>query len=160
MPRLKLTDKFIRNVTAKGDARDEFMDSIVPQLMLRMASKHKSFYLLARFPGFQHPTRRKLGDFYDGDPSVLDMPDDGILDRPGAALSLAEARRKAVIWLGLIARGRDTGAERKAAAAQAKAKQTAQREAAKSAFDKVAAQWIKRKAAGLAQELEVARPCA
>jgi integrase len=157
MPRLKLTDKFCRNVRAKGDGRDEYMDSLVPQLMLRLTSRHKSFYLLARFPGFAHPTRRKLGDFYDGDLSVLDQDDPGILDRPGAALSLAEARRKAIIWLGLIARGRDPGAERKTAVASIKAKQTAQREAAKSAFDKVAAQWLKRKVSGLAQELEIVR---
>jgi integrase len=158
MPRLKLTDKFISSVRAKGDKRDEYSDSIVPQLLLRVTpAGHKSFSLLARFPGYTHPTRRKLGDFYNGDPSVLDQDDPGILDRPGAALSLAEARQKARIWLGLIARGRDPGAERKAAAASTKAKATAQREAAKSAFDKVAGQWIRRKVSGLKQELEIGR---
>jgi hypothetical protein len=158
MPRLKLTDKFIRNITAKGDARDEYSDTLVPQLMLRVTpAGHKSFALLARFPGYDHPTRRLLGPYYDGDPSVLDQPDPDILDRPGAALSLAEARDKARIWLGLIARGRDPGAERKAAAASIKAKETAQREAAKHAFERVAAQWIRRKVAGLKQELEIGR---
>jgi integrase len=158
MPRLKLTDKFIRNVTCRGDARDEYMDTVVPQLMLRVtSSRHKSFYLLARFPGFVHPTRRKLGDFYDGDSRVLDQPDPDILDRPGAALSLAEARDKARIWLGLIARGRDLGAERKAAAVAIKTKESAQREAAKNVFERVAAQWIRRKVAGLKQELEIGR---
>jgi integrase len=158
MPRLKLTDKFIRNVTCRGDGRVEYMDTVVPQLMLRVtSSRHKSFNLLARFPNFAHPTRRKLGDFYDGDPSVLDQPDPGILDRPGAALSLAEARDKARIWLGLIARGRDIGAERKAAAASIKAKETAQREAAKNVFERVASAWVARKCSGLKQELEIDR---
>jgi integrase len=157
MPRLKLTDKFIRNVTCKGDKRDEYSDTLVPQLLLRLTSRHKSFYLLARFPGFQHPTRRLLGRYYDGAQSVLDEPDDGILDRDGAALSLAEAREKARIWLGMIARGRDPGAEKRALAAADLTKAMAAREAAKSAFDKVAAQWLKRKAAGLAQELEIQR---
>jgi integrase len=158
MPRVRLTDRFCRNVTCKGDAREEYMDSVVPQLMLRvMSSRHRSFYLLARFPGFSHPTRRKLGDFYDGDLSVLDEPDPDILDRPGAALSLAEARDKARIWLGLIARGRDPGAERKAAAVAVKTKESAQREAAKHAFERVASAWVARKCAGLKQELEIGR---
>jgi integrase len=88
---------------------------------------------------------------------VLDQPDPGILDRPGAALSLMEARDKARIWLGLIARGRDPGAERKAVIASTKAKDSARREAAKSAFERVAAEWVRRKCAGLKQELEIAR---
>jgi integrase len=157
MPRLKLTDKFCRSVTCKDDKRAEYMDSVVPQLMLRLTSRTKSFYLLARFPGHLHPTRRLLGRFYDGDPRVLEEPDPGILDRAGAALTLAEARDRAQITLGMIARGRDPGAERKAAAAQAKAKQTANREAARHAFERVADLWLRRKCSGLKQELEIAR---
>jgi integrase len=157
LPRIKLTDKFIRNVTAKGERRDEYMDSVVLQLMLRVASTHKRFYLLARFPGYDHPTRRLLGPFYDGDLSVLDEPDPDILDRPGAALTLAEARDKARIWLGLIARGRDPGAERKAAAVAIKTKESAQREAAKNVFERVASAWVARKCSGLKQELEIDR---
>jgi hypothetical protein len=158
LPRLKLTDKFIRNVTCRGDAREEYMDTVVPQLMLRVyPNRNKSFSLLARFPGYEHPTRRLLGPFYDGDSRVLDQPDPGILDRPGAALTLAEARDKARIWLGLIARGRDIGAERKAAAASIKAKEIAQREAAKHAFERVASAWVARKCSGLKQELEIDR---
>jgi integrase len=158
LPHLRFTDRFIRNVSCKGDARDEFSDVIVPQLLLRVSPNgRKAFYLLSRFPGFTHPTRRLLGPFYDGDPSVLDQDDPGILDRPGAALSLAEARAKARVWLGLISRGRDPGAERKTAEASLKAKEATRREAAKSAFDKVAAQWVRRKVSGLAQALEIQR---
>ena len=99
LPRYKLTDRFVRNVTPKGGGRDEYLDTVVPQLMLRVTpTGHKSFALVARFPGFRNPTRRLLGTFYDGDPRVLDQPDDAILDRDGAALSLAEARDKARMW--------------------------------------------------------------
>jgi integrase len=158
MPRVRLTDRFCRNVTCRGDAREEYMDTVVPQLMLRVyPNRNKSFSLLARFPGYEHPTRRLLGPFYDGDSRVLDQPDPDILDRPGAALTLAEARDKARIWLGMIARGRDPGAERKAAAVAIKTKEVAAREAAKHAFERVAAQWIRRKVAGLKQELEIGR---
>jgi integrase len=159
MPRLKFTDKFIRNVSLPSDGRrDEYTDTLVRQLMLRVSSNgNKSFALLARFPGFPYPTRRLLGAYYDGDPRVLDQADDGLFDRDGAALSLAEVRDKARMWLGLIARGRDPGAERKAAITSTRAKEAATRQAAKSAFDKVAALWIKRKLAGLKHELEVAR---
>ena len=157
--RLKMTDRFIRHVPPASDGRrDEYLDSIVPQLMLRVSSNgNKSFALLARYPGHEHPTRRLLGPYYDGDPSVLDEPDPDILDRPGAALSLAEARQKARVWLGLIARGRDPGAEKRAAAASIKAKETAARNAAKSAFERVASAWIRRRVAGLKQELEIDR---
>jgi integrase len=158
MPRLKLTDKFIRNVTCKGDGRDEYLDSVVSQLMLRVTpAGNKSFSLLTRFPGYEHPTRRLLGPYYDGALSVLDEPDAGILDRDGAALTLAEAREKAMIWLGMIARGRDPGAEKRALKAAELAKAMAEREVAQTAFEKVAALWIKRKCAGLKQELEIYR---
>jgi len=158
LPRYKLTDRFVRNVTPKGGGRDEYLDTVVPQLMLRVTpTGHKSFALVARFPGFRNPTRRLLGTFYDGDPRVLDQPDDAILDRDGAALSLAEARDKARMWLGLIARERDPGAEKRAAADQAKAKVAEQQLQAATTFERVAAQWIKRKAAGLKHELEIGR---
>ena len=158
MPRHRLTDRFVRNATPKGNGRDEYLDSIVPQLMLRVSpTGHKSFALLARYPGYKNPTRRLLGTYYDGDPAVLAEPDPTLFDRDGAALSLAEAREKARYWLGLIARGRDPGAEKKTAVV-AKRQAEADREfAATTAFDKVAAQWIKRKVAGLKHELKIER---
>jgi hypothetical protein len=158
LPRLPLTDRFVRNVQPKGGGRDEYLDTKVPQLMLRVTpTGHKSFALVARFPGFRNPTRRLLGTFYEGDPRVLDQPDDAILDRDGAALSLAEARDKARLWLGMIARGRDPGAEKRAAQVQAKAKEAEQQLAADSTFDRVAVLWVKRKVAGLKHELEIER---
>jgi integrase len=157
MPRLKLTDRFVRTVTPKGgDQRDEYLDSVVPQLMLRVtATGHKSFALLARFPGHRNPTRRLLGAYYDGDPAVLAEADPGILDRAGAALSLAEARDKARHWLGMIARGRDPGAEKRAAADAKKQQEAQQQLQAATTFERVAALWIKRKVAGLKHELEI-----
>src|SRR6516162_6587900 len=156
MPRLKLTDRFVRNVPPPSDGRGEYLDSVVPQLMLRVTpTGHKSFALLARFPGHRNPTRRLLGAYYDGDQVVLDQPDAGILDRDGAALSLAEAREKARIWLGMIARGRDPGAEKRAAQVHAKAKEAEAQLQAATTFERVAALWIKRKAAGLKHELEI-----
>jgi integrase len=160
MPRLKFTDRWVRNVPLpkEGDGRAEYLDSVVPQLMLRVtATGHKSFALLARFPGHRNPTRRLLGAYYDGDPAVLDQPDAGILDRDGAALSLAEARDKAWMWVGMIKRGRDPGAEKRAAQAQARAKEAEEELQAATTFDRVAALWIKRKAAGLKHELEIER---
>jgi integrase len=153
-----LTDKFVRNVTPKGNGRDEYLDALVPQLMLRVsASGHKSFALLARYPGYKNPTRRLLGTYYDGDPAVLAEDDPDILDRNGAALSLAEAREKARYWLGLIARGRDPGAEKKAAARASRQQEAGRQAAAATAFERVAAAWVTRKVSGLKHELKIGR---
>ena len=68
MPRLKLTDKFVRSARppARGQ-RLEILDVVVPQLMLRSSDTgHKSYALLARFPGARNPTRRMLGPVFDG----------------------------------------------------------------------------------------------
>jgi hypothetical protein len=161
MPRHRLTDRFVRNVTPKAPnagGRDEYLDALVPQLMLRVSpTGHKSFALLARYPGFKNPTRRLLGTYYDGDPAVLAEDDPAILDRNGAALSLAEAREKARYWLGLIARGRDPGAEKKAAVVAKKQQEADRQAAAATAFDKVAAAWGTRKLAGHAHELAIMR---
>jgi integrase len=156
--RTKLTDRFIRNLKPTGSNRDEILDTVVPQLMLRVTSTgHKSFALLARYPGSRNSTRRLLGIFYDGDARVLEKDDPDILDRGGAALSLAEARDKARIWLGMIARGRDPGVEKRASRDSNLRKEAEQRHAAATAFERVAGLWIKRKVAGLKQELEVER---
>jgi integrase len=162
MQRHRLTDRFVRNISPKGNGRDEYLDALVPQLLLRVSpSGHRSFALLARYPGYKNPTRRLLGTYYDGDPAVLAEDDPDILDRTngrlGAALSLAEAREKARYWLGLIARGRDPGAEKKAAVVAKKQQEADRQAAAATAFDKVAAQWLKRKAANLKHARKIER---
>ena len=69
MPRLKLSDRFIETVKPDPRRRLEFLDVIVPQLMLRVGETgHKSFALFARYPGAKNPTRRLLGPVYEGPP--------------------------------------------------------------------------------------------
>jgi integrase len=158
MPRHRLTDRFVRNISPRGNGRDEYLDALVPQLMLRVSpTGHKSFALLARYPGYRNPTRRLLGTFYDGDPAVLAEDDPDILDRNGAALSLAEAREKARYWLGLLARGRDPGAEKKAAVVAKKQQEADRQAAAATAFERVATEWLTRKVAGLKHEVKIGR---
>jgi hypothetical protein len=117
MPRLNLTDKFVRAVRPTG-SRQEFSDAIVPQLMLRIGERGtKSWALLARYPGYNNPTRRTLGPVFLGERVVAFDPD--IYDRHGAALTLAEAREKARRWLDLISRDIDPAPQRKERAAAA-----------------------------------------
>jgi hypothetical protein len=116
MPRLRLTDKFVRSVRPDG-RRQEYLDAIVPQLMLRIGERgRKSWALLARYPGYRNPTRRMLGPVFLGErPPALDaLGDPDIYERHGAALSLAEAREKARRWLDLVARKIDPAVLRQA----------------------------------------------
>jgi hypothetical protein len=142
MPRSKLTDKFVRSVTAR-DGRQEYLDAIVPQLMLRVGSSGaKSWALLARYPGFRNPTRRALGPVFLGSRSPDD--DSTIYEREGAALTLAEAREKARRWLELISRKIDPGEARKAAQAAAEEAEARAQLAERSTFGAVAEDWIRR----------------
>lgn len=73
--------------------RMDVMDSIVPGFGVRVTdSGHKSFILLARYPGSDNPTRRSIG-------------------RVGA-LDLADAREIAREWLLQISQGLDPKVER------------------------------------------------
>ena len=95
MPRRQLTDRFVRSVTASA-GRQEYLDAIVPQLMLRVGSSGaKSWALLARYPGFRNPTRRALGPVFLGSRSPDD--DSTIYEREGAALTLAETIAKRLL---------------------------------------------------------------
>jgi integrase len=86
-----LTDRAIKAMRAAGKAYDVH-DAVVPGLSLSvLPSGLKRFVLLTRFPGAKHPTRRALGAY--------------------GALTLEAARKKARIWLELIARGIDPSAE-------------------------------------------------
>ena len=69
MPRLTLTDKFVRSLRPPPDgSRQEYLDALVPQLMLRIGrSGKKSWALLARYPNSHHPTRRTLGPVFLGE---------------------------------------------------------------------------------------------
>jgi integrase len=125
MPRIALTSRFCQSpqrVPVKG--RTDFHDAIAPGLALRVTAKgHRSFVLVARFPGSENPTRRLLGRFM---PEPKASPggttvssDEAAVVLEGKVLTLEEARQKARIWLALIQKGLDPGieAERQRAAA-------------------------------------------
>ena len=106
-----LTDRKIRALKPRSKPYDE-PDGEVPGLNVRvMKSGHRSFVLTARYPRFRHPTRRALGDYVEQskiagnhEPTVEELL---ALD----ALTLAEARRKAQVWRGMIGRGVDPAGE-------------------------------------------------
>ena len=149
MPRLKFTDQFVRHIKSSSGERLEYLDTLVPQLMLRVNRRGNNWALLARYPGYTHPTRRALGPVFAGDKSRLGAPDPEIYDRHGAALSLAEAREKARRWLILISRGIDPGAARQQAADAALAAEAEAKRAAASTFEAVGREWLKRHASQL-----------
>ena len=163
MARKKLTDRFVksRKKAAVGQ-RQDYSDSIVPGLALRVTEKgHKSFVLVARYPlNPKNPTRRALGECYVPQQSkpvdVEPLPSREIRN---GALTLAEARAKAREWLDLIDRGIDPRIE------EDRQRAAAQRRQANS-FAAVAAAFLERHVKGpayvelerKASELRVANP--
>jgi integrase len=93
MAKRTLTDRTLKALKpAKRGKRYDLMDSVVPGLGFRVTETgHKSFTLVARFPGSKNPTRRALGDY--------------------GALTLEGARRKAREWLETLRRGVDPRGE-------------------------------------------------
>jgi integrase len=89
MAKRTLTDRTLKALKpAERGKRYDLMDSVVPGLGFRITETgHKSFTLVARFPGSKNPTRRALGDY--------------------GALTLEGARRKAREWLETLRRGVD-----------------------------------------------------
>jgi integrase len=87
--KVTLNDRILKALKPARDGKPyDVRDTVVPGLRVRvMGSGQRSFVLLARYPGSQHPTRRALGEF--------------------GAISLGDARRKAQAWLGLIGKGID-----------------------------------------------------
>ena len=84
-----LTDRFLKSIKpAKAGDRDDHPDKEVSGLLVRVTeSGHRSFTLLARYPGSGNPTRRALGEY--------------------PSMGLEEAREKAREWRKLIKRGVD-----------------------------------------------------
>ena len=84
-----LNDRMLKALKpAKVGQRYDVMDGVVPGLACRVTQTgHKSFVLLARYPGSANPTRRAIGDY--------------------GAITLAEARDKARDWLVLVRRDID-----------------------------------------------------
>ncbi|WP_159080025.1 site-specific integrase [Methyloceanibacter sp. wino2] len=92
----KFSDTFLRSLqSAPTGLRVEFMDTVVPGFGVRLTDKgRKTFILLARYPGSNNPTRRKLGEY--------------------PSLSLEKARKKARDWIDLIKDGKDPRNEEEA----------------------------------------------
>lgn len=93
MAKKALTDRTLKALKpAATGKRFEILDSVVPGLAVRVTERgHKTFALIARYPGSLNPTRRALGTY--------------------GAMGLADAREKARTWLELIAQGIDPKAE-------------------------------------------------
>jgi integrase len=133
MARQTLTDRFIHSrKPAPAGRRDEYLDSIVPGLALRVTDRgHKSFVLVTRYPSNpKNPTRRALGEV--------------------GAITLDQARQKARGWLELIGKGIDPKAEEARRRAEAQRRQV-------NTFDAVATEFLERHASGLKKSDEAKR---
>jgi hypothetical protein len=88
-----LNDKILKSLKpAAPRQRYTVMDGIVPGFGVRVTdSGHRTFVLVARFPGGRNPTRRAIGDYGE--------------------LTLETARAKARRWLELIQAGKDPACE-------------------------------------------------
>src|SRR5258708_15433878 len=110
--KLKLTDRAIQAIRAPraGDQAIAY-DTHEPGMALRvMASGHKSFVFVGRFPPSTNPTRRSLGA-YAGPRAEPVPPEDELLDLD--VLTLRQAREKARLCRRLIQRRLDPAAETK-----------------------------------------------
>jgi integrase len=90
-PKKNLTDRLLKSLADKpadkGQTYD-IKDTVVPGFGVRVSETgRRTFILVARFPGYKHPTRRALGEY--------------------GALTLEEARNKARKWHALLSRGTD-----------------------------------------------------
>ena len=87
--KIKLTDRKLRSLkAAKTGRRYEVMDADLSGFGVRVTDKGKrTFFLLARYPGSDNPTRRAVGEY----------PTD----------SLADAHKKARKWRDWIKEGKD-----------------------------------------------------
>lgn len=91
MPRKTLTDRTLKaRYPLNRKPPYDIMDTVVPGLALRvLASGHRSFVVIGRFPGSHHPTRRALR----------------------GVSTLKAARAKARHWIELLAAGKDPSIE-------------------------------------------------
>ena len=88
-----LTDRALKALKPdKTGSRYEIADAVVPGLAIRVtATGHRTFVLIARYPGSSNPTRRAIGEY--------------------GAITLDQARAEARKWLDLLKRGKDPKAE-------------------------------------------------
>ncbi len=141
MARLKLTDRYLKSLKPAAKPY-EIMDTVITQMGVRVLGTAKApvvtFILVARFPPSTNPTRRALGAYLDPDnsPNREDLTADELLLLD--ALTLAESRRKAQVWLDLIGRGIDPAADKKR-------RKTAKIQAQKNTFEAVFEDWVRDK---------------
>jgi integrase len=105
--KLRLTDRSIQAARPPraGDQAIVY-DTREPGMALRtMASGHKSFVFVGRFPPSTNPTRRSLGAYRADIPAEPDLPEHELLALD--VLSLAQARAKVRLWRRMIERGLD-----------------------------------------------------
>jgi integrase len=119
MSKRTLNDKILKSLKpAKSGDRYAIMDAIVPGFGVRVTDKgHRTFVLVARFPGASNPTRRAIGAYGE--------------------LTLEAARTEARRWLELIQAGKDPAAEEERAKRETLRKH-------KHTFAAVAEEFIKR----------------
>jgi integrase len=88
-----LTDRLLKSLKpALAGKRDDFWDTVVPGFGVQVTERgHRSYILIARYPGKSDPTRRKIGDY--------------------GALTLEQARERARAWLEMIRKGVDPALE-------------------------------------------------
>jgi Arm DNA-binding domain len=85
MVRNRLTDRKLKALKP-ASARYDVMDSDVAGFGVRVSERgHRTFMLIARYPGSPNPTRRAIGEY--------------------PALSLEQARERAREWRQLIPKG-------------------------------------------------------
>jgi integrase len=155
--KLKLTDRSIQAIRPPrtGDQAIAY-DTHEPGMALRtMASGHKSFVMVARFPPSTNPTRRSLGAYGGALRAEPVPPEDELLALD--VLTLAQAREKSRLWRRLIQRGLDPDVEAKRRRAE---RETRERRIAADTFEAVAKRFItehvqgKRTARGIAALIE------
>ena len=156
--KLKLTDRAISAIRPprSGDQATIAYDTHEPGMALRtMASGHKSFVLVARFPPSTNPTRRSLGAYAGALRAEPVPPEDDLLMLD--VLTLAQAREKARLWRRLIQRGLDPDIEAKRQRSEREARE---RRVAADTFEAVARRFIaehasaRRTAKGIAAVVE------
>jgi integrase len=155
--KVKLTDRSIQALRPprSGDQAIVY-DSHEPGMALRtMASGHKSFVFVGRFPPAPNPTRRSLGSYAGPLRAEPVPPEDELLALD--VLTLSQAREKARLWRRLIQRGLDPDVEAKRRRAEREARE---RRIAADTFEAVARRFIaehvasKRTAKGIAALIE------
>jgi integrase len=143
--KIRFTDRSIQAIRPPraGDQAIVY-DSHEPGMALRtMASGHKSFVFVGRFPPSTNPTRRSLGCYVGPLRAEPVPPEDQLLDLD--VLTLAQAREKARLWRRMIERGLDPDVEAKRRRSEREARE---RRIAADSFEAVARRFIAEHVAG------------